>query len=163
MTTESPTGSARVRAMDADTIRRLMLHEARIHAVPSRDLRDLGDSILLHDPVESEPFWNRLECLRWPSDPAAFDRKLTEALVLFASIGRQAHIWATPLHDAPGDLVARLEANGFHDVGMGDLMALADPEPARAAAAAALPDDVTCERLTALHGPHGEEAARLVV
>ena len=73
-------------------MRHLLLHEARIHAIPGRDLRDLGDTILLHDPVEPEPFWNRLEGLRWPSDPTAFDRRLTEALVLFASIGRQPHI-----------------------------------------------------------------------
>ena len=92
-------------AIDPATMRHLLLHEARIHAIPGRDLRDLGDAILLHDPVEPEPFWNRLEGLRWPSEPDAFDRRLTEALVLFASIGRQPHIWASSLHDAPADLV----------------------------------------------------------
>ena len=47
--------------IDPPTMRRLLLHEARVHAIPGRDLRDLGDAILLHDPVETEPFWNRLE------------------------------------------------------------------------------------------------------
>jgi ribosomal protein S18 acetylase RimI-like enzyme len=140
-----------------------MLHEGRIHAVPGRDLRDLGDAILLHDPVDAEPFWNRLESLRWPVDPGAFDRRLTETLVLFASLGRKPHIWATPLHDAPVDLVVRLEANGFHDVGKGDLMALADPEPARATAAAPLPEGVTVERHHALPGPDAAEIARSIV
>ena len=53
-------------------------------------------------PIEREPFWNRLEGLRWPEDPGAFDRRLTEVLVLFASIGRTPHIWASPIHDLPG-------------------------------------------------------------
>jgi ribosomal protein S18 acetylase RimI-like enzyme len=138
--------------MDPETMRRLMLHEGRIHAVPGRDLRDLGDAVLLHDPVESEPFWNRLECVRWPADPSGFDRRLTETLVLFASLGRQAHIWATPLFDDPPDLVARLEANGFVDVGKGDLMALADTEPSLTTAATRFPDGVTVERHRLVRG-----------
>jgi ribosomal protein S18 acetylase RimI-like enzyme len=153
MTTQPAAGADRIRTIDPGTMRRLMVHESRIHAVPGRELRDLGDAILLHDPVESEPFWNRLECVRWPSDADGFDRRLTETLVLFAGLGRQAHIWATPLFDDPPDLVARLEANGFVDVGKGDLMALADPEPSRATAAARLPDAVTVERHHKISGP----------
>ena len=42
--------------------------------------------------------------------PTAFDRRLAEVLVLFTSLGRQPHIWPAPVHDAPADLVARLEA-----------------------------------------------------
>ena len=63
---------------DAATSRRLLLHEAAVHAVPGRQLDDLGDGLLLLDPVDPEPFWNRLEALRWPTDPDAFDRRLTE-------------------------------------------------------------------------------------
>ena len=118
-------------AIDAAMMRRLLLHEARVHAIPGRDLRDLGDSILLHDPAEREPFWNRLEGLRWPDDPGAFDKRLTEVLVLFASIGRTPHIWASPLHDSPADLASRLEANGFRDMGMGNLMLLVRPRAGR--------------------------------
>ena len=134
-----------------------------VHAIPGRDLRDLGDAILLHDPVEREPFWNRLEGLRWPEDPAAFDRRLTETLVLFASIGRTPHIWATPIHDSPADLVARLESNGFRDMGMGNVMMLVDPEPARLSATQPHPDGVTIERLVGVEGPDAEAAASAIV
>jgi GNAT superfamily N-acetyltransferase len=163
MTSQPAADRAPWRDIDADTMRRLMLHEARVHAVPGRDLRDLGDAILLHDPVEPEPFWNRLEVLRWPDDPSAFDRRLAETLVLFASIGRQPHIWASPAHDAPGDLVERLIANGFRDLGSGDMMALADPVPARQAVAGPLPPGVTLQRLSRLTGTAAEAMARPIV
>ncbi len=149
--------------LDDATMRRLLLHEARVHAIPGRDLRDLGDAILLHDPVEREPFWNRLEGLRWPEDPAAFDRRLTETLVLFAAIGRTPHIWATPIHDSPGDLVARLESNGFRDMGMGNVMMLVDPEPARLSSTQPPPDGVTVERLAGVESPAAEAASSAIV
>jgi len=144
-------------------MRRLLLHEARVHAIPGRVLRDLGDAILLHDPVEPEPFWNRLEALRWPVDTIGFDRRLTETLVLFASLGRQAHIWAAPLHDSPADLVARLAANGFRDMGEGNLMVLADPEPAHLAVSRALPKGVGVERLAGLDSHAASEASGEIV
>ncbi len=163
MTTSSDAGSARLAAMDPATMRRLLLHEARVHATPGRDLRDLGDAILLHDPVEPEPFWNRLKGLRWPIEPRDFDRRLTEGLVLFATIGRQSHIWSSPLHDTPVDLIARLVANGFRDMGSGNVMVLADPSAAEAALVAPLPPGVTVERLTDLRGPAANAAARAIV
>ena len=48
--------------------------------MPSRVARcaTSGTRLLLHDPVEPEPFWNRLEAIRWPEDPIAFDRRLAE-------------------------------------------------------------------------------------
>ena len=131
------TNTPRLPPVDAPTLRRLLLHEAQVHATPGRDLRDLGDAILLHDPTDREPFWNRLEAVRWPVRADAFDRRLTEALVLFATLGRQPHIWASPLYDRPADLVARLHANGFSDMGPGNVMALADPAPSRAVVEAA--------------------------
>lgn len=151
------------RTIDSPTMRRLLLHEARVHAIPGRDLRDLGDSILLHDPVEREPFWNRLEGLHWPEETAAFDRRLTEFLVLFASIGRTPHIWASPLHDSPADLVARLEANGFRDMGEGSVMVLRDPAQARLASGIPLPDGVSIERLAGITGPAAEAASGAIV
>lgn len=144
-------------------MRGLLLHEARVHAVPGRELRDLGDTILLHDPGEAEPFWNRVEAVRWPSEPDAFDRRLTEILVLFASIGRQPHVWAAPLHDTPTDLVARLAANGFRLVGLGDVMILGDPASSLRAAAEPLPSGVTLELLSGLVGPAARSAASDVV
>jgi ribosomal protein S18 acetylase RimI-like enzyme len=161
--TMSPGGPGLARSIDPATMRRLMLHEARVHAVPGRHLRDLGDAILLHDDAEPEPFWNRLESLRWSADPTEFDRRLTEVLVIFASLGRQPHIWASPLHDAPIDLVERLKANGFRDLGAGNLMALADPEPARLAAAEPVPAGVTVERLARLPVSEAGSAAAGIV
>ena len=149
--------------IDAGTMRRLLLHEARVHAVPSRVLRDLDDAILLHDAVEPEPFWNRIEAVHWPDDPDEFDKRLTEILVLFASLGRQPHIWASPAHDAPADLVARLAANGFRDMGPGNVMALVDPEPSRKGASAPPPTGVTIERLARVGGRPATIAAEGIV
>ncbi len=163
VTTRPASHPGPTREIDPGTMRRLLLHEARVHTIPGRELRDLGDAILLHDPSDPEPFWNRLEGVRWPSDPEAFDRRLTEVLVLFASLRRQPHIWSSPLHDSPVDLVARLVANGFRDMGPGDVMVLADPAPARAAAAQPMPDGVTIERLADLTGSVAEVASRAVV
>jgi len=163
MTTRPDADQRPTDAIDAETMRRLLLHEARVHAIPGRDLRDLGDAILLHDPTDPEPFWNRIEGIRWPDDPEAFDRRLTEVLVLFASLGRQPHIWAAPLHDEPADLVPRLVSNGFRDLGPGDVMVLADLLPARTAAAEGMPDGLTIERLAGLGAPAAGEALRAIV
>lgn len=149
--------------VDPATMRRLTLHEARVHATPGRDVRDLGDAILLHDPVDPEPFWNRMAAVRWPVDAGAFDRRLTETLVLFASLGRQPHIWPSPLHDSPADLVARLSANGFRDTGAGCVMILADPEPARRLVAERLARGIAIERVAGIQGPVAEQAARSIM
>lgn len=149
--------------VDAAAMRRLTLHEARVHATPGREVRDLGDAILLHDPIDPEPFWNRLAAVRWPADPGAFDRRLTEMLVLFASLGRQPHLWPSPLHDSPVDLVERLSANGFRDTGKGCVMILVDPEPARRLAAGPFAPGIAIERLAGIGGPAAERAAGSIV
>ena len=147
----------------ADTFRRLLRHEAEVHAIPGRELRDLGDSLLLYDEVDPEPFWNRLEGLRWPSEPAAFDRRLGEVGILFASIGRQPHIWVSPPHDEPWDLTARLTANGFEDMGKGLLMIARDAEPARAALAVPPVGGAVLERLSGLGGESAQTSAEAIV
>jgi len=149
--------------IDAATMRRLTLHEARVHAMPGRDVRDLGDAIMLHDPIDPEPFWNRLAAVRWPADPAAFDRRLTEMLVLFTSLGRQPHIWPSPLHDSPADLVERLGANGFRDTGEGCVMVLSDPRPALGLAGQPQAPGVEIQRLSGIRGGAADEAAKLIV
>ena len=150
--------------IDATTVRTLLRHEAEVHAIPGRDLRDLGDSLLLHDPSETDPFWNRVEAIRWPVDPEAFDRRLTEIAILFASIGRQPHVWTSPPHDEPTDLVARLASNGFEDVGHGLLLVARDVEPARIALARRpLDAGLTFERFSGLTGPAVEQAAEAIV
>ena len=93
-------------------IERLLRHEAAVHAFPGRTIRELGDSFLLHDPKDPEPFWNRLEGIRFPADVDAFDRRLAEVAILFAGVGRQPHLWLLPPHDTPGDVYERLVANG---------------------------------------------------
>jgi ribosomal protein S18 acetylase RimI-like enzyme len=156
-----PTPDPRI---DAAVVRRLLRHEAEVHAIPGRTLRDLGDALLLHDPVEPEPFWNRIEAITWPSEPAAFDRRLAEIGVLFATIGRQPHFWTLPPHDEPRDLVARLFANGFEDVGDGLLLATRNEEPARyALREMPLAADAQLERFRGLIGPPASRAAEAVV
>ena len=149
--------------IDAGTLRRLLRHEAEVHAIPGRQLRDLGDALLLYDDVDPEPFWNRLEGLRWPSDPAAFDRRLGEAGILFASIGRQPHVWVSPPHDEPTDLAARLAANGFEDMGKGLLMIARDPAQARAALSRPPADGAVLERLSGVGGHAAGDAAEAIV
>ncbi len=149
--------------LDPATMRRLTLHEARVHATSGREVRDLGDAILLHDPHDPEPFWNRLAAVRWPFDQASFDRRLTEVLVLFAALGRQPHIWPSPLHDSPADLIARLNANGFRDTGAGCVMVLVDPEPARRVAAGPFAPGIVVERLTRIKRRAAAGAARPIV
>ncbi len=150
--------------IDATTVRRLLRHEAEVHAIHGRTLRDLGDSLLLHDRDEPDPFWNRVEAIRWPVEPTAFDRRLAEIGVLFAAIGRQPHVWSSPPHDEPADLVARLLANGFEDVGHGLLLVARDVEPARAALrATSLAPDTTLERLRSTGGADAQRAAEAIV
>ena len=148
--------------VDAETIRRMLMHEAQVHATPGRMLRDLGDSILLHDEADPEPFWNRIAAIRWPEDPDAFDRRLTEVMVLFATIARQPHVWPSPAHDTPSDLIARLVANGFRDMGAGMLMGLpgvADSVPGELAP----PPGVTLERVSGLSGAPANGLSREIV
>ena len=144
-------------------MRRLLIHEARVHSVPGREIRDLGDAILLHDPIDPEPFWNRAEGLRWPSDPEAFDRRLGELLVLFTALVRQPHIWPSPIHDTPPDLVARLVSNGFRDVGGGLVMVLSDPDRAIERARSPLSRGIRLERFHGLSGAAAERAAGGIV
>ena len=151
-------------AIDATTVRRLLRHEAEVHAIPDRTLRDLGDALLLVDPDQPEPFWNRVEAIRWPTETDAFDRRLAEVLVVFASYGRQPHVWALPPHDEPLDLVARLAANGFENVGDGLLLVTRDAGPAREAVARRpLDADLSLQRLSGVSDRVATEAASSIV
>ncbi|MCJ7711512.1 MAG: GNAT family N-acetyltransferase [Chloroflexi bacterium] len=114
--------------IDAAAMLALERHETDSHAIPSREVRDLGDALMLYDDRDPDPFWNRMARVRWPSDPAAFDRRLAEAMALFLVLGRRPHVWPSPVHAEPTDLAARLASNGFQDVGGGHLMVLTAPE-----------------------------------
>jgi len=113
--------------VDDATLRALERHEIRAHAIPGREVRDLGHAVMLHDPRDADPFWNRLQSVRWPSDVDAFETRLAEALGLFLALARQPHVWPSPAHSAPVDLVERLAKNGFRDIGGGHLMMLEHP------------------------------------
>ena len=120
----TPPGNGRPADIDMAQARWLAWHEAQSHALIGRDVRDLGDAILLHDRSDREPFWNRLAGIAWPVDGDAFDRRLAEALALFGVLDRVPHIWPAPGFDEPADLVTRLKSHGFEDMGTGLLMAL---------------------------------------
>jgi ribosomal protein S18 acetylase RimI-like enzyme len=134
----------------ARVLRKLELHEQIVHASTHRELRDLGDGTLLHDPDDSEPFWNRLQGVRWPHETAAFVRRLDEVVTLFATLNRLPHVLALPAFNQPENLVERLVAEGFEEVGRGYVMVLVDPGPALALARRATGPDVTLHRLRGL-------------
>jgi len=128
--------------VDPATMLDLERHETLAHSIPSREVRDQRDALVLYDPHDRDPFWNRMVRVRWPSDAGAFDRRLAEALTFFALVDRVPHVWPSPLHGEPADLVARLEANGFRDVGGGHVMVHAEPAKLRAVEPDAAPSGV---------------------
>ncbi|MEO5703824.1 MAG: GNAT family N-acetyltransferase [Candidatus Limnocylindrales bacterium] len=115
---------AAVRIFDVDLARRLVLHEARAQQTPLRELRDLGDGWLFHDPGDAEPFWNRLIAPVWPTESRAFDRRLDEVMTLFATLGRVPHIRPLPFGGTPVDMATRLMAAGFETIGADRRMVL---------------------------------------
>lgn len=149
--------------LDLPTVLRLLRHEAAVHAVPGRELRELGDSLLLFDPVDPEPFWNRLEAVQFPSEPTRFDQRLAEVRILFASVGRQPHIWLLPPYDTPPDVFERLIANGFEDAGPGHLMAATDDLLARRALERPVDTGITVERHGGVTTGIAESVARDIV
>jgi Acetyltransferases len=126
-----------VRIFDPDLARRLVLHEARAQQTPARELRDLGDGWLFHDPSDAEPFWNRLIAPSWPSDAAGFERRLDEVITLFSTLGRLPHVRPLPVGGEPADLALRLSAAGFETLGADRRMVLVDGAHMHALVAAA--------------------------
>jgi ribosomal protein S18 acetylase RimI-like enzyme len=156
-TSGGPAGPGEVTSADA---RWLAWHEARAHALTSREVRDLGDAWLLYDETDREPFWNRIAGIAWPTPAGAFDRRLTEVLALFAGLDRIPHVWPFPGFDEPLDLTERLLENGFVDHGGGLLLVL---DPARAVTSVPpVGPDVTVERLHRLSGPPALGAAEAI-
>jgi len=138
---------------DEALARRLARHEASIHAFGPRQVRDLGDAVLLHDPTDHEPFWNRIAAPAWPEDAG-----------VFATLDRLPHIRTLALANRPADLAARLGAAGFRTVGVDRSMILADTGPCLALARRfAHRPDLTVEHVG--RGPElrAIEVARLLV
>jgi len=144
--------------VDADALRFLERHEARVHSHPGREVRDLGDSIMLFDPLDREPFWNRVNAIRWPSDAGGFDRRLDEIVTLFATLDRLPHIWPRPAFNEPANIVERLITWGFEDVGGGYIMLLTDPSTVTSLVREPMPRSISVERLHLL-GPAARVAA----
>lgn len=113
--------------LDDATVLALERHETHAHAIPGREVRDLGDCLVLFDPRDPDPFWNRMVSVRWPAEERAFDRRLAEAISFFGLLARTPHVWPSPAHSSPGDLADRLARHGFRDVGGGHVMVLPDP------------------------------------
>ncbi len=130
-------------ALDPATVLALERHETNAHAIPSREVRDQGDALVLFDPRDPDPFWNRMVSVRWPATPGAFDRRLAEAIMFFGLLDRTPHVWPSPAHSAPGDLVDRLYNHGFRDVGGGHVMVLPDPGSVGPVAPTELPPGTT--------------------
>jgi ribosomal protein S18 acetylase RimI-like enzyme len=123
-----PDPSAPFFGLDAETLRFMEAHQVRAVTIPGRGWRDLGDAVMLYSATETEPFFNRLVAVRWPSDPAAFDARLLEACDLFTALERQPYVWAVPGLSEPDDLIARLAAKGFVDQGGGyDMVLVREP------------------------------------
>jgi ribosomal protein S18 acetylase RimI-like enzyme len=151
-------GTGRPAELDAATSRWLAWHEAVSHGLLGREVRDLGDAVMLYDPNDREPFWNRLAGIAWPEDAAAFDRRLLEIVAQFASLDRTPHIWPLPGYDEPLDLTERLLAAGFADSGAGLMMAH-DPGWVTGPASFGDRPDVTVERVHLMAGPAADRAA----
>lgn len=116
---------------DGALARRLAAHELEVHTGGDRVVRDLGDALLLHDPADPEPYWNRLAAPRWPRDPDAFRRRLDEVVTLFATLDRLPHLRSLAIDGEPPNLVDRLVRRGFRVVGRDRVMVLMDAAPAQ--------------------------------
>jgi ribosomal protein S18 acetylase RimI-like enzyme len=145
--------------VNAQVLRRLERHEQIVHAGSHRELRDLGDGTLLHDPEDREPFWNRLQGMRWPLEPAAFRRRLDEIVTLFATLDRLPHIWVLPAFNQPRNLADRLIAEGFEEVGRGYVMILVDAHPSLAVVSRPADRGVTVHRLRGLSASQAQRLA----
>jgi GNAT superfamily N-acetyltransferase len=145
--------------VDVDVLRLLERHEALVHTLPSREMRDLGDGVLLYDSRDREPFWNRLAALSWPSDARAFSARLDEAITLFATLDRLPHIWARPALNEPPDMVDRLIGEGFDVVGEGHVMVLVDRERPLADIDGRLGPEMTTHWFNQVSGIDATEAA----
>ncbi len=105
-----------------------------MHARAGREVRDLGDAILLYDPADAEPFWNRVMAPGWPDEAVAFERRVDEIVTLFSTLGRLPHVRTLPIESRPGETASRLIVAGFRPVGHDRAMALTDSGPAVALA-----------------------------
>lgn len=119
--------------------------------------------MLLHDPADAEPFWNRLVAPTFPGAAGPFDRDLAEAIVAFGLLARYPHIRPVAAANHPPDLTARLLQAGFDVVGEDRAMVLRDPDPSVALSSGPTADGVVVERLAWDSGDVTQRAAEIAV
>jgi ribosomal protein S18 acetylase RimI-like enzyme len=139
---------------DQPTLSRLLTLEARAHRWPARRIREVAGGILVHDPHDPEPVFNRLVDPRLPGPGDDWNGWLGEIRGIFQAISRRPHIWLTAGDDDPR--LHRLEREGFGQVGASRYMSLANVAAARIDALAAAPSGTEIERV----GPHTPDKPR---
>jgi hypothetical protein len=144
--------------VDAELLHRLEIHETRVDALgPGRELVDLGDALGVFDPVDPDPFFNRLAAIRWPDDPDAFASRLDAAIRQFVARNRQPYVWLAPGFLQPEDIADRLRARRFTNLEGGLVMVLVrDP---RVVPARPLPVGTVIGRIGRDAPDHGGSAA----
>lgn len=126
-------------------VRELLALEAGAHRWPGREVRPVAGGILVHDPEDPEPVFNRL------IDPIPPDRAedwpgwLDGIEGMFGMIDRRPHLWV--VDEPEGSSIPRLERAAYRRVGTSRYMALADPGPCRAVGASPPGDGVSVERV----------------
>ena len=132
----------------------LLAFEARAHRWPERTVSELAGGLLVHDPADPEPIFNRLVNPSWPGDERDvdqrdWDRWLAPILAAFERLERRPHLWLVA--DADDPRVVRLAVAGFEVIGTSRYMALATGEPVHAEAERQLPG-VQIERVDGRSG-----------
>jgi ribosomal protein S18 acetylase RimI-like enzyme len=104
----------------------LLAFEARAHRWPERTVSELVGGLLVHDPADPEPIFNRLVNPSWPADDADWAGWLAPILAAFEKLARRPHLWLVAEPDDPR--LERLGAAGFEVIGTSRYMALATAE-----------------------------------
>lgn len=134
--------------LDEAAVRFLEIHETRAHLAGDRELRELGDCVLIHSPSDREPFVNRVGAVRLPEERDAFDRRVGELISLFGVLDRRPHFWTPAAFRRPLDIDERLVDLGFQPLTASWVMLVTREVPPVARAAG-----VTVERWQG--GPSG--------
>ncbi|MCI0345156.1 MAG: GNAT family N-acetyltransferase [Chloroflexi bacterium] len=147
----------------------LLALEAQAHRWPARTVREVLGGYLVHDPSDHEPIFNRLVDPELPTldggrggalggrggalvvpgggRDGGWDTWLGNVRRAFDDISRRPHLWLTAAPDDPR--IARLERDGFGQVGASRYMYLRDraASEATATSAAAAAAEVELERV----------------
>ena len=135
----------------------LVALEARAHRWPRRTIREVLGGVLVHDPEDHEPIFNRLVDPVLPDADTAVDEWLPGVREVFERIGRRPHLWLTVPFDDPR--IVRLERSGFGQVGASRYMYLDDRSAVDLAVSGSPPAGTVIERLD-MTTPDRPRAAR---